>query len=258
MIHSTAIIDSSAEISNNVKIGPWTYIGPNVKVFSGNIIHNNVTIVKNTLVEEDNEIYPYSVLGSAPQDLKYAGEETELKIGKNNIIREFTTVNLGTREGGGITRINNKNLLMAYSHVAHDCCLGNNIILANNATLAGHVTVLDHAIIGAFCAIHQFCVIGEHSMLSHGVLVNKNVLPFTMVSPVNRTIKASGLNIRGLKRHDFSDIDLLLLKKVYKIIYRQGLTLTEIKEEIGKYKKDSYLIDRFFTFIENNCSRGFI
>lgn len=258
MIHSRAIVHSKAEIDHDVVIGAWSYIGPNVKILSGNVLHNNVTIENNTFLDKNNEIYSYAVLGSDPQDLKYQGEETSLEIGKKNKIREFVTINRGTKDDDSLTKLGDNNLLMAYSHVAHDCILKNNIILANNATLAGHVTVLDHAIVGAFCAVHQFCNIGEFSMLSHGVLVNKNVLPYTMVSPINRVIKTSGLNIRGLNRNDFLEKDIKILRQAYKLIYRKGLSINNTLIELKILAKENKLIDHLYQFINNSSERGFI
>ena len=258
MIHSTAIIHKTAEIDTNVTIGPWCNIGKNVKIASGNVIHNNVTIYENTSIDKDNQIFPYAVIGTDPQDLKYNQEETSLEIGSNNKIREFVTINRGTNVDNKVTRLGNNNLLMAYTHVAHDCIVGNNIILANNATLAGHVTVKDNVIIGAFCAVHQFCIIGDYCMLSHGVLVNKNVLPYTMVSPSERDVKASGLNTRGLKRKNFTETQIRNLKQAYKIVYRNKAPMKTKLDTLEQFAEKDPNIQLFYEVLTQSLERGFV
>lgn len=258
MIHNTSIIHKTAEIEKDVTIGPWCNIGRNVKIASGNVIYNNVTIHENSSIDKDNQIFPYAVLGTDPQDLKYNQEETSLEIGCNNKIREFVTINRGTNVDNKVTRIGNNNLLMAYSHVAHDCVIGSNVILANNATLAGHVTVKDNVIIGAFCAVHQFCIIGDYSMLSHGVLVNKNVLPYTMVSPSERDIKTSGLNTRGLKRKNFTEAQIRDLKQAYKIIYRNNSPMKTRLDALEQLAVNDPNIQLFYEVLKQSVERGFV
>lgn len=228
-MNKKAIIDPSAKIAGNVKIGPFTVIGPNVEIGQDTWIGNNVSIRCNTKIGKGNKIYPFASIGDDPQDLKYHGEETWLEIGNGNKFREFCTINRGTGEGGGITKIGNDNLFMAYTHVAHDCIMGNQIILSNNASLAGHITVDDYAILGGFAAVHQFCHLGTHSFLSAGAMVDKDVLPFVKMAPSvdAHYAKACGLNVVGLKRHNYSNITLLHLRRAYRIIFREGLTIDE-------------------------------
>ena len=166
MIHKTAIVDSEAKISDNVEIGPYCIIGPEVEIGTNSVIHSHVNIVGNTKIGENNQIYPFSSIGTPPQDLKYKGEKNSLVIGNNNKFREYVNINPGTEQGGGITRIGNNNLFMVYCHVAHDCLISNDTVLANNVQVGGHVTIQNKAIVGGSCAIHQFSRIGESAMIA--------------------------------------------------------------------------------------------
>jgi len=229
-IDSRASIHPSAKIASNVSIGPWAVIGPNVEIGSNTKIQSHVVIECNTTLGENNVIYSHVVLGSDPQDLSYRGEETYLDIGDDNIIREFVTINRGSATGKGITRIVNNNFFLAYSHVAHDCHLKNDILMVNNATLAGHVTVDDYAILGAFTAVHQFCRVGAYSFLSRATEVSKDVPPYMLVKGLPGF--PCGLNTVGLKRHGFSEETLRGLKQAYQIMYRRGLKFEEVKKAL--------------------------
>ena len=196
MIHKTAIISETSQISDNVEIGPYSVIGSNVKIGSNTKIHSHVNITGNTSIGSGNEIFPFASIGTDPQDLKYDGEENSIIIGNDNKIREYSNINPGTKGGGGITKIGNNNLFMVYTHIAHDCKVGNKIVLANNVQVGGHVIIEDNAIIGGSCAIHQFSRIGELSMIGGMTGVLSDVIPFGL-SLGNRN-NLIGLNLIGL------------------------------------------------------------
>ncbi|MCP5160103.1 MAG: acyl-ACP--UDP-N-acetylglucosamine O-acyltransferase [Hahellaceae bacterium] len=229
-VHPQAIVDPSAVLANDVEVGPWSYIGPGVEIDSGTVIHSHVVIKGPTRIGKNNRIFQFSSVGEDCQDKKYQGELTRLEIGDNNVIRENCTIHRGTIQDEGVTRIGSNNLLMAYVHVAHDCVVGDNIILANNATLAGHVHVGDHAILGGGTMVHQFCHIGVHSMCAGGSIVLRDVPAYIMAS--GQSADAHGLNSEGLKRRGFSKEALLELKRAYKVIFRQGLTLAQAIEAL--------------------------
>lgn len=225
MIHPTAIIDPSAKLGEGVKVGAYSIIGAGVEIGAHTDIGPHVVIQGPTIIGQHNKIFQFASVGEMPQDLKYKGEQTTLEIGDGNIIREFVTLNRGTVQGGGVTRIGNQNLFMAYVHVAHDCIIGNQIIFANNASLAGHVIVEDFATISGFCIVRQFTRLGQYSFITAGSGVGKDVLAFTLVSGV--PARARGLNLVGLRRRGFGVEQLLQLRRAYKVIYRQGLTTEE-------------------------------
>lgn len=230
MIDSRALIDPSARVAENVSIGPWTVIGPDVEIGSGTVIGPHVVIKGPTRIGKDNKIYQFASVGEDPQDKKYAGEDTVLEMGDRNVVREFVTLNRGTVQGGGLTKIQDDNLFMAYVHIAHDCIIGSNTIFSNNASLAGHVRVDDYAILSGFAAVHQFCVIGAHSFVAKTAMVPKDILPYLMVFGYDAVPR--GLNIEGLKRRGFSAETITGLRRAYKIIYRSGLTVQQAVEQL--------------------------
>lgn len=252
IIDGRAIIDPSAIIGEGVKVGPWSIIGPDVEIGAGTEIGAHVVISCNTTIGNNNKIYPYVSLGGDPQDLHYKGEETFLKVGDNNIIREFVTINRGSAGGRGTTTVGNKNCFLAYSHVAHDCIIGNEVLFVNSATIAGHVTIDDHAIIGAFCAVHQFCRVGAYSFITQGAMVGQDILPYMLVVGS----APCGLNTIGLKRHGFSDATLSALKRAFHIIFRRGLKLKEIREELIKMQSEFSEIDLILELMDSS-TRGF-
>lgn len=225
MIHATAVVDASARLASDVRVGPFTVIGPEVEVGPGTWIGPHVVINGPTRIGRDCRIFQFASVGEAPQDLKYAGEPTRLEIGDRNTIRECCTVHRGTPGGGGVTRIGDDNLLMAYVHVAHDCQIGSRTIFANNSSLAGHVHVGDQAILGGFTLVHQFCRVGAHCMTGINTVTFKDIPPYLMVG--GNTAEPHGLNLRGLKRRGFADEAIAALKDAYRIVYRDGNTLEQ-------------------------------
>jgi len=230
MIHPTAIVDPTAEIDESVEIGPYTIVQKNVIIGQGTRIGPHVVIGEGTRIGQRCQIYQFASVGEAPQALAYRGEKTFLILGDQNIVREFVTLNRGTAGGGGKTVIGNQNLFMAYSHVAHDCQLGNQVILANGATLAGHITIEDHAVIGGLSAIHQFCRIGTHAFISGMTGITLDVPPYMLAS--GSRARLFGLNTVGLKRFHFSEASVKALKKAYRIIFRSGLTLEKAVKQV--------------------------
>ena len=229
-IHASAVIAPSAELAEGVSVGPYSVIGANVKVGEGTQIGPHCVIDGRTTIGRDNRIFQFCSLGGAPQDKKYAGEPTELHIGNGNTIREFCTFNLGTVQAGGITRLGDDNWMMAYTHLAHDCQVGNKTIFANNAQIAGHVEVGDWVILGAFTAVHQFVKIGAHAMTAMGTILLQDVPPFSMIS--GNPAQARSFNLEGLKRRGFSGERLAAVKQMHRLLYRQGHPLEEARVAI--------------------------
>jgi UDP-N-acetylglucosamine acyltransferase len=255
MIDSRAIIDSHANISPDVSIGPFSIIGADVEIGAGTWIGPNVVIKGPTKIGANNKIYQFASVGEDPQDKKYQGEKTFLTIGDNNVIRECCTINRGTAQGGGTTIIGDRNLLMAYVHIAHDCKIANDTIFANNASLAGHVVVEDFAILSGFTIIHQYCVMGAHSFTAAATGIGKDVLPYLMVSGFGRDSSVFGLNTEGLKRRGFSDEAINHLKRAYKIIFRQNLTIPQAIEQLEPMVIECPAVKLFITALQNS-TRG--
>ena len=254
-IHATAIVDASAELDSSVEIGAYSIIGANVKIDAGTRIAGHVMINGPTVIGKNNHIFQYSSLGEAPQDKKYNGEPTSLEIGDNNTIREFCTFNRGTVQDKNITKIGSDNWIMAYVHIAHDCQIGNHTILANNASLAGHVDINDYAILGGFTLIHQFCKIGSHVITAVGSVVFKDIPPY--VTAAGYEAKPHGINAEGLKRRGFSSESILQIKRAYKALYRNGLTLDEAKIELATMQKNTPEIKLLTDFL-NVSTRGIV
>jgi len=253
-IHPTTLIHPGAKIGAEVEIGPFCTIGEHVSIGAGTRIKSHVSIDGWTEIGEGCAFYPFSSIGEPPQDLKFKGEISHLRIGKNNVFREFMTVNRGTEHGGGETVIGDNNFFMAYSHIAHDCRIGHHVVLANAATLAGHITIADHAIIGGITAIHQFVRIGRHAIIGGASAVPKDVPPFCNATGNRATLR--GLNTIGLKRHDFPEETVRDLKKAYRILFRSGLLFEEacaqVKEEVADLPEIRELLD----FLQGS-ERGF-
>lgn len=229
-IHHTAIIDPSATIAQNVQIGPYCIIGPNVTIGQGTVFGPHCVVDGNTTIGQDNTFYRFCSVGGMPQDKKYAGEPTRLEIGDRNMFREYVTLNTGTIQDVGVTRIGSDNWVMAYVHVAHDCQIGSNTILANGVQMGGHVHIGDWAIVGGLAAVHQFGKIGAHAMVGGSSALHKDVPPFVMGS--GNPCVPVGVNTEGLKRRGFSPQAIAALRDAYKIIYRRGLSLEEARGEL--------------------------
>ncbi len=250
MIHKTAIIDSTAEIGSDVEIGPYSVIHRNVQIGRGTIIGPHVTIDSYVTIEPDCTIFQYASIGAIPQDLKYKGEKSYLKIGRGTTIREFATLNRGTAAGGGITEVGEENLIMAYVHIAHDCKTGRRVILANNATLAGHVIIGDYANVGGLVAIHQFVRIGDYAYIAGKAAIVKDIPPYVLAA--GDRAKLYGLNNVGLKRSGFSSSTLSALKKVYRIFFRIGLTMNEAVERVRAEVEQIPDVVNFVNFIKSS------
>lgn len=233
MLDSTAIIHPTARLAENVEVGPWTLIGPDVEIGEGTWIGSHVVIKGPTRIGKNNRIFPFSSLGEMPQDKRYRDEKTSLEIGDNNIIREFCTINRGTPNGKAFTRIGNHNFLMAYVHIAHDCEVGDHTVFANNASLAGHVIVEDHVILSGFAGVHQFCNVGRYSFIGKATYVTQDILPYLLVS--GYTPEVYGLNVKGLQRNHFQPQTIETLKKAYKVIFKQGLTVPHAVETLQTF-----------------------
>ena len=224
-IHPTAVIDATAELDSGVAVGPYTVIGPRVRVGAGTDIGPHVVIRGPTRIGADNRIFQFASVGGDPQDTKYAGEETFLIIGDGNVIREYVTLNRGTVQDAGETRIGNHNLFMAYSHVAHDCRIGNHVIMANAASLAGHVKVQDWAILGGFTIVHQFCRIGAHCFCAMGSVVTKDVPPYVIVG--GHPVQPRGINTEGLRRRKIDAATIQQIKNAYRVLYMSDRKLED-------------------------------
>ena len=256
MIDQTAIIHSSADINKNVSIGPYSVIGENVSIGSGTVIGSHVVITGPTTIGPNNKIFHFSSIGEDPQDKKFNKDKNSyLEIGANNTIREYVSINRGTSDGGGKTIIGNNNWIMAYVHIAHDCIIGNNSTFANNTTLAGHVAIQDFVTLGGFTGVHQFCRIGSYSFSAISSVIVKDVPPYILVS--GNTAKPSGLNREGLKRNGFDADTINLLKKAYRIIYRESMTLSEALNELMELSVDSKSVNVMHSFISSS-ERGIV
>lgn len=252
MIHKTAIIDSKAKISTNVEIGPYAIIGPNVEIGENTLIQSHVNITGNITIGKGNKLYSFASIGSDPQDLKYKGEETTLLIGDNNTIREHVTINTGTVQGGGLTKIGNNNLIMIGAHIAHDCIIGNNIVMANNTAIAGHAEIEDFVIIGAKCGVQQFTRIGKRAMIGGMTGVLRDVIPYGL-STGNRNY-LNGINVVGLRRDKVSNKDILGLTDAYKEIFKTEVLSENLKNLNGKYT-DNPLVKDVLDFINKDKKR---
>jgi UDP-N-acetylglucosamine acyltransferase len=248
LIHPTAIIDPSCELANDVSVGAYAIIGPDVRIDSGTEIGPHAVIKGPSRIGKHNRIFQFASVGEDPQDKKYHGEVTYLEIGDRNIIREYVTVHRGTVQDQGITRIGNDNLLMAYTHVAHDCVLGDHVIMANAASLAGHVRVDDYAILGGFSLVHQFCKIGQHSFSAMGSVITRDILPYVMVG--GSPTKPHGINTVGLERQGFSAESIRQIRKAYKTVYKSRLKLEEAIQQLEEMIAETPEIQKMVDFLK--------
>jgi len=252
-IHQTAVVDENADVHESADIGPYCVVGAGVVLGAGVKLHSHVVIEGKTEIGEGTEVYPFTSIGLPPQDMKYGGQDTGVRIGTNNLIREYVTIHRASVDGDGLTEIGDSCFIMAYSHIAHDCKVGNGVIMANAATLAGHVEVGDHAVIGGIVAIHQFTRVGDYAMVGGFSGVGQDVPPYMMAS--GPRAKLFGLNVVGLKRHGFSDEAIADLKKAYRILFRGKGTL---KQAIRKVQEEVPYTDEIGHLIEfiNQNKRG--
>lgn len=255
MIHKSAIVDDKAIIAEGVSIGPYSVVGADVEIGRNTWIGPHAVVNGPCKIGEDNKIFQFCSIGESPQHASYNGETTYLEIGDRNSFREFCTINRGTVEGGGLTKIGNDNLFMAYVHIAHDCIIGNKTIFANNASLAGHVTVGDSAIFGGFSGIHQFCKVGSHVMTGIATISFKDIPPFLLVS--GNTAKPHGLNVRGLRKRDFSEETIKALRTAYKTVYRLKNSTDVAIKELGGLAQEFPEVQNFIDFIKES-ERGII
>ncbi len=255
-IHPTAIVDSGAKIHPSCKIGPYCVIGPEVELGEGCELVSHVALQGPSKIGADNGFFPFSSIGFAPQDISYAGEPTRLEIGDHNEIREFVTINRGTVKGGGLTRVGNHTLIMAYTHISHDCVIGDHVIMANAATLGGHVTVEDWAMVGALCPVHQFVRIGTHAYVGGGTTITQDVLPFSKTS-AERNTHAFGMNSVGLERRGFSKERIRKIHHAYKILLASKLNTTQALEKLKSEQDLGEDVEMLIRFVEAS-ERGVI
>lgn len=254
-IHPSAIVEEGAIIHANVHIGPFCFIGPQVVIGARTVLKSHVITNGNTSIGEDNLIYQFASLGEINQDQKYAGEPTRVEVGNRNHIRESVTIHRGTIQGRKVTKIGNDNLLMINAHIAHDCVVGDYCVMANNATLGGHVSVDDYTIIGGMTAVHQFCIIGAHVMVGGCSGVAQDIPPFVIAQGNHAT--PFGLNIEGLKRRGFDSAALYAIRTAYKVIYRSGKTLEEVKPKLEALAIEHPVVNTFIDFLARS-KRGII
>ena len=248
MIHQTALIDPSAKIADDVVIGAYSIVGANVEIASGTEISSHVVINGPTKIGRNNRIFQFSSIGEEPQDKKYHGEPTLLEIGDNNLSRESVTINRGTVQGGGITKVGSNNWIMAYVHIAHDCIIGDDNIFANNASLAGHVIVDQHVILGGFTLVSQFNHLGSHCFSAMGSVISRNVPPYVLVS--GHMAEPVGINVEGLRRRAFTDIQIRNIRQAYKVVYRSGLRMEQARERLNDIQQEAKELDIFIEFLD--------
>jgi len=250
MIHSTALIDPSAELDSDVQVGPYTVIDRDVRIGAGTVIGAHVTIDRYTQIEPGCRIFHHAAIGAVPQAVKFADEQTRVKIGRGTVVREFVTVHRGTGFGGGLTEVGEENYLMAYTHIAHDCKSGRRVVFANNATLAGHITVGDHANVGGLVAVHQFVRIGDYAFVGGKSAVVKDIPPYVIAA--GDRARLHGLNRVGLKRHGFSQEVRDALKRAYRIVFRIGLTLNEAIQRVEAEVDPFPEVRNFVAFLQTS------
>lgn len=249
-VHPTAVVHPRAQLHETVEVGPFCIIGEKVTIGAGSQVGPHAVIDGRTTLGERTRVFPFAAVGGSPQDLKYKGEDTQLILGHGNTIRESATLNIGTAGGGGVTRVGDNNLFMAYSHVAHDCTVGSGCIVANGVALAGHVTLEDHVILGGLSAVHQFTRLGKHSFIAGGSMVTMDVPPYCTAQ--GDRAELSGLNVVGLQRHGFSEEQIGRIKEAYKIVFRSKLGLAEALERLQAELGGQPEIDYFLGFIRQS------
>jgi len=254
-VHPTAIVAPDAELASDVEIGAYSIVGTQVAIGEGSSIGPHVVIAARTRLGQRNRVFQFASIGEIPQDRKYDGRPTSTVIGDDNVIREFVTIHAGTAQDRGVTTLGDGNWLLAYSHVAHDCVVGNSTTFSNNAQLAGHVVVDDFAVLGGFVGVHQFCRIGAHAFLAGGSIVLQDVPPYVTVS--GYPAKPHGTNNEGLRRHGFSSDDLTAIKRAYKVLYRESLSLDEARARIATDARNAPVLAPLAAFLDT-AGRGIV
>ena len=251
MIHPTAQIDPGAVIGRNVAVGAYSVIGAEVEIGEGTVIGPHVVIEGPTRIGRENRISQFASIGGAAQDKKFSGERTELVIGDRNLIREFVTINRGTGEGGGITRVGDDNWLLAYVHIAHDCQVGNRVVFSNYSALAGHVEIGDWVIVSGYAGVHQFCKVGAHAFIGMGCLVGSDVPPFVMMANEQQG-RPRGINSEGLKRRGFDAPRISAIKRAYRTLYMAGLSMPEARAQLERQAQDSDDVRQMLEFLDRS------
>jgi UDP-N-acetylglucosamine acyltransferase len=249
-VHPSAVVEAGARLGDGVRVGAFSIIGADVEIGDNTEIGPHCSVHGPTRIGSDNRFIGHAAIGGEPQDKKFGGERVELVIGDRNTVREFVTINRGTRSGGGITRIGDDNLLLAYTHIAHDCVVGNHCVFSNNATLAGHVSVGDHVILSGFAGVHQFCRIGAHAFVGMGAFVNGDVPPFVMVAQEGYS-RPRGINNEGLKRRGFDAERIGAIKRAYRALYMAGNSLDEARAKLVELADDSQDVRELLAFVDS-------
>ncbi|MBF0425773.1 MAG: acyl-ACP--UDP-N-acetylglucosamine O-acyltransferase [Magnetococcales bacterium] len=248
VVHATAVVEPGAKLGRGVRIGPYAVIGPAVVLGDGVEVDAHAVIEGHTTVGDNSRIFSFSSVGKPPQDVHYAGQETSVEIGRNCSIREYVSIHRGTEEGGGLTRVGDGCMIMAYSHVAHDCRVGDHVIMANGATLAGHVEIQDHAVIGGLTAVHQYARIGRNAFIGGASAVSMDVVPFA--SAAGNRAKIYGVNVVGLRRHRFSEETIKAIRNAHRIIFRSNLRLEQAVEELERQHNNSAEMQCILEFLQ--------
>ena len=249
-VHPSAVVEAGARLGDDVVVGPFCYIGDDVEVGDGTTFGAHCSVTGPTRIGRRNRFVGHCAVGGEPQDKKFTGERVELVIGDDNTFREFVTLNRGTGSGGGVTRLGDRNWLLAYVHVAHDCVVGNDCVFSNNATLAGHVTVGDHVILSGFAGVHQFCRIGAHAFVGMGAFVNGDVPPFVMVAQEDYG-RPRGINAEGLKRRGFDATRIAAIKRAYRALYVAGGSLEDARSKLAEIAGDSEDVRLLLDFVDS-------
>ena len=251
-----AVVSPRARLGQGISVGPYAFVGDDVELGDGCVLHPHAVVEGPSRYGRENQFFPFSCVGTAPQDRKYHGDPTRLEVGDRNVFREYVTVNRGTTGGGGVTRIGSDNLILAYSHIAHDCVIGSHTLFVNGATLAGHVTVEDHATVGAFCPVHQFCRIGRYAYIAASTVITQDVLPYSKtVAP--RETRCYGVNSIGLEREGFSKDRIQAIEKAFRLLLKSKLNTTQAVERVRAELGSSEDVDVLLQFIES-AERGIV
>jgi UDP-N-acetylglucosamine acyltransferase len=254
-VHPTALIEAGAQLADDVEVGAYSIVGADVRIGAGTRIGPHAVVTGRTTIGARNRIFQFASVGEIPQDRKYGGEPTTTTLGDDNVVREFVSIHAGTAQDRGTTTIGNRNLFLAYTHVAHDCAVGNQTTFSNNAQIAGHVTIGDFVVLGAYAGVHQFCRVGAHAMLAAGAIVLQDVPPFVTVA--GYPAKPAGTNNEGLRRRGFSASDIATVRRAYRTLYRAGLSLEEARDALAKAALDAPLLAPLVAFLSES-GRGIV